>query len=197
MGAKKSNRPDRRTLKTQRQLKESLVKLLARKSIDKISVAELARDCDIGRGTFYIHYKDVYDLYDAVVADTIEQLTKIFEELYPRNDSNDFAPLAKRFVTFIVDHEQIFDALTNHGKDIQILKKISSLVTYHVVDIEQVDTTSTRNMAVIQFASYGMVGIITDWLAKEQQAHIDDLIEVVTVSIEAVRSLAQTTCKKE
>ena len=52
---------DRRVRKTKRQLRLALMKLMADKSIKDISVRELAAIADINRGTFYIHYKDVYD----------------------------------------------------------------------------------------------------------------------------------------
>ena len=57
---------DRRVRKTKRQLRLALMKLMAEKSVKDISVRELAAIADINRGTFYIHYKDVYDLTSAM-----------------------------------------------------------------------------------------------------------------------------------
>ena len=53
---------DRRVRKTKRQLRLALMQLMSEKSVKDISVRELAAIADINRGTFYIHYKDVYDL---------------------------------------------------------------------------------------------------------------------------------------
>ncbi len=91
MVSKQSNQPDRRNVKDPA-VKKVFVKLLHDKPIDKITVAELARESDIGRGTFYIHFKDVYDLYDSVVTDTVNQFARIFDKFYPRDEDNDFAP---------------------------------------------------------------------------------------------------------
>ena len=57
---------DRRVRKTKRQLRLALMKLMAEKSVKDISVRELAAIADINRGTFYIHYKDVYDLLSSL-----------------------------------------------------------------------------------------------------------------------------------
>ena len=38
------------------------MQLMSEKNVKDISVRELAAIADINRGTFYIHYKDVYDL---------------------------------------------------------------------------------------------------------------------------------------
>lgn len=54
---------DRRSVRrTKRLLKASLIDLLQTKGITKISVSELAQAADINRGTFYLHYRDIYDL---------------------------------------------------------------------------------------------------------------------------------------
>ena len=57
---------DRRVRKTRRQLKECLTRLLKEKKIQDITVRELAEMADINLGTFYLHYKDVFDLMDQI-----------------------------------------------------------------------------------------------------------------------------------
>lgn len=64
---------DRRVRKTKRQLRLALMKLMADKSIKDISVRELAAIADINRGTFYIHYKDVYDLLSSLEDELAER----------------------------------------------------------------------------------------------------------------------------
>lgn len=49
---------------TKRALAMSLKKLLMEKSLDKISVTDIAEDCEVNRQTFYYHFQDIYDLVD-------------------------------------------------------------------------------------------------------------------------------------
>lgn len=56
------NTTDRRVRKTRGQLRQGLVRLMREKSIQDITVKELCEECDINRGTFYLHYTDVYQL---------------------------------------------------------------------------------------------------------------------------------------
>ena len=49
---------------TKRALEESLKKLLLKKPLDKITIADIAEDCGISRMTFYYHFKDIYDLVE-------------------------------------------------------------------------------------------------------------------------------------
>ena len=57
---------DRRVRKTKRQLRQALTVLLQEKPIKDITVREIADMVDINRGTFYLHYKDVFDMLEPV-----------------------------------------------------------------------------------------------------------------------------------
>ena len=43
-------------------LKESLKRLMLKKSLDRITINDLTSDCGISRMTFYYHFRDIYDL---------------------------------------------------------------------------------------------------------------------------------------
>ena len=58
---KKSNRQYQ---KTEAALQDALIDLLRLQDLDTITVTELTEKADVHRGTFYIHYKDVYDLFE-------------------------------------------------------------------------------------------------------------------------------------
>ena len=60
------NTTDRRVRKTRGQLRQGLVRLMREKSIQDITVKELCEECDINRGTFYLHYTDVYQLLHSI-----------------------------------------------------------------------------------------------------------------------------------
>ena len=53
---------DRRVRRTKKRLREALLGLLCTKSVEDITVSELAIKADINRGTFYTHYRDAEDL---------------------------------------------------------------------------------------------------------------------------------------
>lgn len=57
------NNQDLRVVKTLDSIETALLKLLKSKPLDKITVTELAQTARINKGTFYLHYVDIYDLY--------------------------------------------------------------------------------------------------------------------------------------
>ena len=49
---------------TKKMLVETLLSLLEKKPLSKITVSEIVNLCDINRKTFYYHFTDVYDLLE-------------------------------------------------------------------------------------------------------------------------------------
>jgi AcrR family transcriptional regulator len=53
---------DRRTNRTRRQLREALLALILEKGYDTLTIEDITRQADLGRTTFYLHYKDKEEL---------------------------------------------------------------------------------------------------------------------------------------
>ena len=73
-----SEKTDRRVRKTRKLLIEGLTQLLKEKSINEISVRELSDLVDINRGTFYLHYKDIFDMLTQIENDLFKELDTLF-----------------------------------------------------------------------------------------------------------------------
>jgi AcrR family transcriptional regulator len=53
---------DRRAARTRRTLHDALIRLILRKGYDALTVQEIIDDADVGRATFYAHYRGKDDL---------------------------------------------------------------------------------------------------------------------------------------
>ena len=65
---------DLRWQRTERNLMAAFKEELAARPLDKISVTALAKAADINKATFYLHYRDVYDLAAAYARQTAEDI---------------------------------------------------------------------------------------------------------------------------
>ncbi len=59
---------DKRIRRTKKLLRQALTRLMQQKDFQSITVTDVVREADINRGTFYAHYRDVYDLRDKIEA---------------------------------------------------------------------------------------------------------------------------------
>ena len=70
---------DRRIKRTRYLLVHALTSLMLKKSIKDITVKELCESVDINRGTFYLHYKDIYDMLEQTEQGLLEQFEQVFK----------------------------------------------------------------------------------------------------------------------
>lgn len=65
---------DLRVKRTTKNIKDAFFELRKKKSLDKISVKELSELAMINKATFYLHYRDIYELSDTLENELIERI---------------------------------------------------------------------------------------------------------------------------
>jgi len=68
------SRHERRRLQTRNLLIQTTLKLVLEKGYDTISIQEITDRADLGRGTFYIHFKDKEEVVWTAVRDLFQEL---------------------------------------------------------------------------------------------------------------------------
>ena len=62
---------DRRVERTRRALTDALHGLVARKPYDAITLTEVLKDANVGRSTFYLHFRNIDDLLASTIVDVM------------------------------------------------------------------------------------------------------------------------------
>ena len=57
---------DRRIVRTRASIADAFLALRRKKPLERITVRELCEAAGINKSTFYTHYRDIYDLSDAM-----------------------------------------------------------------------------------------------------------------------------------
>ena len=65
---------DLREKKTKRSINNAFLELRTRKALEKITVKELCEKAEISKATFYLHYRDIYDLSESLQLATIKEI---------------------------------------------------------------------------------------------------------------------------
>lgn len=83
---------------------------MQQKDFQSITVTDVVREADINRGTFYAHYRDVYDLREKIEAEMIEDFRELIADLHPSGTSN-LQPVLARAVDYLEENREIVRAL--------------------------------------------------------------------------------------
>lgn len=163
---------DNRIKRTKKLLKQGVTKLILQKSIKKISVRELTDSVEINRGTFYLHYKDIYDLVEQIENELCEEFDKVLEKSLAEY-SGDTLKVFRDFCRFLDDNRDICYALLSDNGDINFLLKMRAIISRRCFSNVPKDYIKMQNkndyIYIISYFESGTVGILRYWLSDESE----------------------------
>ena len=95
---------DLRKLRTQREIQQALADLLLKKTFSKITVTDIVNKALINRNTFYLHYRDKYDLVEQIIMTMVDQSSFSINEFnttpfyFLRSISNEASDLGHQII---------------------------------------------------------------------------------------------------
>jgi AcrR family transcriptional regulator len=144
----KKNKPDRRVQRTKQALRKALLELIKEKGYDSISVEEITQRANLGRATFYLHYKDKEDLlvdeFSELANERARSLSGIpFSAWLPDFENPDQGLENKASPPFllvfqhIADNAELYRILLKSEKSDRILERIRKIVAQSIYEFMQ------------------------------------------------------------
>ena len=119
---------DRRVRRTKKLLTQALTQLLQEKQINEITVKELTDLADMNRGTFYLYYKDMFDMLEKIEDGMFEALDAIVS-LHEHDDvSQQTKPILLDLFRFIQDNQEMCRVLLSPHGDMNFLHRLNEVV---------------------------------------------------------------------
>jgi len=136
---------DRRIQRTRQALRIALIELTKEKDYDSISIEEITERADVGRATFYLHYKDKEDLLLEQFSEMANEKVQLISEIpftdwlsdqkKKRGKSNEPAPLLPLLIVFqhIYDNHEFYRLLMKSENSSRIVERIRKISTDNIV----------------------------------------------------------------
>lgn len=152
---------DKRVIKTQRSIRNAFISLIKEKSLNQITVAEISRKAELGRGTFYLHYKDVYDLYEHIEDELYNELEEMFRRLYPSCNPTNLKIILDNITEYIETNKDIFLFLIQQDSN---GRKVKTFFTEKILENSSWEEPPEFNKFESTFIVSGVVGVLVEWL---------------------------------
>ena len=159
--------PDRRVRKTKALLRHCLAELMKTKKINEITVKELTDMSDLNRGTFYLHYRDVYDLLEQTEKELMEDFNRALEKFEPANPLPHTAPFFTEVYSIVKENQDIVAILLGENGDLQFQNRLREVVKGKCLKdlMEHYQNLDPGNYTVLfYFILSGCIGIVQYWL---------------------------------
>lgn len=156
---------DRRVRRTRTLLQQSLIRLMAEKEIKDITVKELSDLADITRGTFYLHYSDIYDVLRSMEYEMFVEFNEILNRTLSL-DKKGSAPesLLTDIFSLLERHRDMAKVMMGPHGDLAFVNHLKDLVKERIYrDLAQKKSGCEYDYAEA-FAVSGCVGVVETWL---------------------------------
>ncbi|MCM1098221.1 MAG: TetR/AcrR family transcriptional regulator [Ruminococcus flavefaciens] len=163
MGNDKKDGTDRRVRRTRALLQQGLIQLMETKDVKDISVKELSDLADINRGTFYLHYTDIYDMLEKMEDELFREFNEILDRTLTRVPDSSETTLNEIFA-FLERHRAFARVTMGPHGDLTFVNKLKKLVQERLYSILTVAQKEQDLVYIESFIVSGCTGVIETWL---------------------------------
>ncbi|SRR5581483_2241691 len=160
-------KPDRRAQRTRHQLGHALVELVKEKRFDDITVQEVIDRADVGRSTFYTHFRDKEDLFQKDWEQFLDALAQHIE--WDKAGSSSFIPVAHLFA-HLQDYHRFYKGLERSRKADAVFKHG---VAYLSAKIDEALAARLTNRTAAAVPSAVLANFISNQLFAQLQWWLD------------------------
>lgn len=181
------NKSESKYFNTARLRNQSLIKLLAEKDIEYISVKEICEGAGVNRSTFYLHYETIGDL----IEETIEYVIGHFLESFDRTPENfleqlESVPLDNLvlindkylipYLQFIYDNRNVFKAAINNPASMRA-EKMYSGIKKHILEpiMMRFQIPKEEQNYRMEYYLSGIWAIIQEWINRDCKESIEQI----------------------
>lgn len=170
------------SLQTKKKLAASLKKFMMTTSLDKITVTQIIKDCNVNRKTFYYHFKDIYDLLKWILEEEAVEVVKKF----------DFTVDYKEAILFVINYVEnnahilacAYDTLGReqmrrflHQDFFSIVKNIIDTMEK---DLELCMTKDFKDF-LCNLYTESIAGIMIEWFQNPQKQNKEQIVEFLSI----------------
>lgn len=170
---------DRRVRYTKMVLRESLMEILEKKPISRVSVTEICQAAGLNRGTFYAHYADPYELLTRIENELYLELEAALTDDIARGDID----ILMRNIMDVLDHNRdVCRVILGENGGTQFLNRILSMARTFFMRTWALKPGAPPGAAdhVYRYLSAGSVDVIRHWLINEDARPRDEVARIIS-----------------
>jgi hypothetical protein len=159
---------DRRIQRTRKVLQDALIALIIEKGFDKVTIQDVTRRANIGRSTFYLHFKDIEDLF----LSGFENLWVLFEEHFSNQTMGSISVWDLSLIVFkhTQSYIQVYKAMIGKqgGKIMSSqMHKVLSVLIYENIKGKRINDQQVPIELVVFHLTSSLTSLITWWIDHE------------------------------
>ena len=168
---------DRRIIRTRRMIRDALTELMEEKGFEGVTVRDLTEKANINRGTFYLHYRDKYDLMEQSEGELLTEIEAMVKEFNKVTNpqkaltlihQQEPYPFLLKLLEYIRENADFMKVILGSKGDPAFQVKLKELVQVHLLEKVTNHLTSSEMFVPLgylsAFITSAYLGVIQQWL---------------------------------
>lgn len=174
---------DLRVVKTIGHLQAALLHLLEQKPLEKISISELCKIANVNRGTFYLHFQDIEELFSHYFQEITDDLRSAYYEPYELTNHviEDMEPHMVRIFHHVKKFAHFYTIVFNRKAPLMYYYDFYDVIRAYLLDSLSLellpDDTSKQYLASYQ--ANAILGMIIEWVGNNYEQSAEELNEML------------------
>lgn len=162
--------------KTEQLIIKTFLELVDEKSLDKITIQDIADQCGINRNTFYYHFDDIYSLIETIFSNHLKKIEQMFE------DGASWSECSEVALKFLVENRRairhIAFSMSRNQLDSYLFVVFKRIFTEYLLDNFIVDISDEKFDDLILFYTYAVIGcIVHNFIENNNDIDLEQLLE--------------------
>ena len=170
--AEELKKEDRRVRRTKKLLTQALTELLQKKQVNGITVKELTDLADMNRGTFYMYYRDIFDMLEKIEDELFQKLDVIAQTHEHGDPTQQVKPILLDLFRFIEENQEMCRVLLSPNGDMNFLHRLYEAIRERSLEIwkDQMGSLGEKEFDYrYSFVIFGCAGMIRAWVNRSCQ----------------------------
>ena len=187
---------DIRVIKTKKAIRESVLQLLSEKTIDEISITELAQVAQINRKTFYNYYQNPHQILDELENELAEEFVAAvnasdWPDWYD-GENFDFHKIFSCITKSVQENKETYRYLLKIKKTSDIMIKIENRLKVEAIEYfsKYLNIGEDFIVMIMEYVISGMFAVYRKWFNDGQLVPAEEVSKKIGVmSIAGVNAL--------
>ena len=172
----KTEKIDKRVIKTKNQIYTGLLKLLENKSFADIKVSEICKTTKVNRTTFYAHFNNKQELFNAFMNDMQKELINNLNNLKQSSFKSYYMQIANILLDHIDNRKTVYITIIKHNRYDIILDILQKNIKEELI-IEDENKASIPQSFITTFYIGGIINIGIDWILNHSEFPKESVIK--------------------
>jgi len=178
-------RPDRRVARTRQMLRDALMALMMEQGYDAVTIQDITDRANLGRATFYLHYKDKEELLIESMESTVNRFIERMQE-YPLEQwaFPDGGPASQVF-EYAREHAKLYRIIMSGHGGLKVSKRLHELIannTQKLIELHVARTGVDPQLPIDFLCNYfagALLALVFWWLENDMPYSTDEMVRML------------------